>query len=128
MFVWPKWLNIWLNGWVFVYELSRCGFEYSCSHLNFRFRTCFELGVPWHSGCVDSLWNAYVTWQEDTVILCISLFGWHSRTTQWKSPTFENKHWLVWWRSRLDWSDTVYVLIFSHVRDLGVCMAIFFLK
>ena len=23
----------WLNGWVFVYELSGCGFESSCSHL-----------------------------------------------------------------------------------------------
>ena len=27
--VWP----IWLNGWVFVYELIRCGFESRCSHL-----------------------------------------------------------------------------------------------
>ena len=41
--IWPIWL-------VFVYELSVCGFESSCSHLNFRFRACFELGVPWHSG------------------------------------------------------------------------------
>ena len=38
------------NGWVFVYELSGSGFESSCSHLNFRFRSCFEQGVPWHSG------------------------------------------------------------------------------
>ena len=37
-------------GWVFVYELSGFGFESSCSHLNFRFRVCFEQGVPWHSG------------------------------------------------------------------------------
>ena len=44
--IWP----VWLNGWVFVYELSGCGFESSCSHLNFRFRACFEQGVPWHSG------------------------------------------------------------------------------
>ena len=35
-----------LNGQVFVYELSGCGFESSCSHLNFRFRACFEQGVP----------------------------------------------------------------------------------
>ena len=40
----------WLNCWVFVYELSGCGFESSCSHLNFRFHVCFEQGVPWHSG------------------------------------------------------------------------------
>ena len=42
--------SVWLNGWVFVYELSGCGFESRCSHLNFRFCACFELGVPWHSG------------------------------------------------------------------------------
>ena len=30
---------------IFVYELSACGFESSCSHLNFRFRACFEQGV-----------------------------------------------------------------------------------
>ena len=38
------------EGWVFVYELSGCGFESRCSHLNFRFRACSEQGVPWHSG------------------------------------------------------------------------------
>ena len=43
--IWP----VWLNGWVFVYELSECGFESSYSHLNFRFRAYFEQGVPWHS-------------------------------------------------------------------------------
>ena len=43
--IWP----VWLNGWVFVYELSGWGFESSCSHLNFRFCACFEQGVPWHS-------------------------------------------------------------------------------
>ena len=43
-------LPVWPNGWVFFYELSGCGFESSCSHLNFRFCTCFEQGVPWHSG------------------------------------------------------------------------------
>ena len=44
--IWP----VWLNGWVFVYELSGCGFKSTCSHLNFRFRACFGQGVPWHSG------------------------------------------------------------------------------
>ena len=42
--------------WVFVYELSASGFESSCSHLNFRFRACFEQGVPWHSGNMQSTW------------------------------------------------------------------------
>ena len=31
-------------------ELSGSGFESSCNHFTFRFRTCFEQGVPWHSG------------------------------------------------------------------------------
>ena len=26
-----------LNGLVFVYEISGCGFKYSCSHINFRY-------------------------------------------------------------------------------------------
>ena len=38
--------SLWSNGCVFVYELSGSGFESSCSHLNFRFSTCFEKGVP----------------------------------------------------------------------------------
>ena len=38
-----------LNCWVFNHKLSGCGFESSCSHLNFRFRAFFEKGVPWHS-------------------------------------------------------------------------------
>ena len=29
-----KWLQpVWLNGWLFVYELNGCGFESTCSHL-----------------------------------------------------------------------------------------------
>ena len=40
--IWP----VWLNGSVFVYELSGCRFESCCSHLNLRYRTCFEQGVP----------------------------------------------------------------------------------
>ena len=58
---------VWPNGWVFVHELSGSGFESSCSHLNLRFRTCFEQGVPWHSGNYRVwVWNPYVTWQEHT--------------------------------------------------------------
>ena len=30
--------------------MSVCGFESSCSNLNFRFRACFEQGVSWHLG------------------------------------------------------------------------------
>ena len=38
--------DLYLNGWVFVYELSGCGFESRCCHLNFRYHACFEQGVP----------------------------------------------------------------------------------
>ena len=41
--------SVWLNGWVFVYELSGCGLEFLCSHLNFRYGAYLEQGVPWHS-------------------------------------------------------------------------------
>ena len=34
--------SVWLNSWVFVYELSGCGFESSGSHLNYRFCVWFE--------------------------------------------------------------------------------------
>ena len=48
---------IWLNGWLFVGELSGCGFEFRCCHLNFRYRACFEQGVSWHLG----VWIHYET-------------------------------------------------------------------
>ena len=43
------WL-VWLNGWVFIYKLSGCGFESCCSHISFRYCTCLEQGVSWDSG------------------------------------------------------------------------------
>ena len=43
---WP----VWLNGWVFVYEISGCGFESCCNHLSLTYGACFEQGVPEHSG------------------------------------------------------------------------------
>ena len=45
-----KLVPVWLNGWVFVYELSGWGFQSHCGHSNFRYGACFEQGVPWHSG------------------------------------------------------------------------------
>ena len=40
--IWP----VWLNGRVFVYELSGCGFESHCCHLNFGYGSCFKQGDP----------------------------------------------------------------------------------
>ena len=31
--IWP----VWLNGWVSVYELSSCGFEFCCCHLKVKY-------------------------------------------------------------------------------------------
>ena len=36
--IWPDWRNI----CEFVYKVSGCGFKFLCSHLNFRYRGCFE--------------------------------------------------------------------------------------
>ena len=60
--IWP----IWLNGWVFVYELSGCGFESRFCHLNFRYGTCSKQGVLWHS---DRLWiNSKVRmWHDNNI-------------------------------------------------------------
>ena len=33
--------TVWLNGWVFVYEISGCWFKSGCSHLDDRYRACF---------------------------------------------------------------------------------------
>ena len=74
-FIWPVWPNdwvfvyelsgtgfesncshslitwtFWLDDWLFVSELSGCGLECRSCHLNFRYLTCFEKGVPWRSG------------------------------------------------------------------------------
>ena len=37
--------SVWLNAWLFVYELSGCEFESCCSYWNFKYRVCFEQGV-----------------------------------------------------------------------------------
>ena len=42
--------SVWLNGWVFVYELSECGFKSHCSLLKLRYGACIKQGVLWHSG------------------------------------------------------------------------------
>ena len=59
---------VWLNGWVFVYEVNHCGFMSRCSRLNFKFRACFEQGVPWHSG-IYRLWihSEMRTWHDNNM-------------------------------------------------------------
>ena len=74
------WLPVWLQltaslaKW-FVYELRGSGFGSSCSHLNFKFRACFEQGVPWHSG-------NYRVWI-------------HSETRTWYDKTYRHMIWFL---------------------------------
>ena len=43
-------LPVWINGWVFVYELSGFEFQCLCYHSNTRYHTSFKQGVSLHSG------------------------------------------------------------------------------
>ena len=67
--IWP----VWPNGWVLFYELSGWGFESRCSNLIFRYGTCFEQGVPLHSG------NCRVWIHSQTRT-------WHDKNTQSNAP------------------------------------------
>ena len=67
--IWP----VLLNSWVFVYELSGCGFHSTCSHLNSRFHACFEQGVPWH-------WDNYRVWIHS------ERRTWHDKNIQSNAP------------------------------------------
>ena len=56
--------SVWLNGWVFAYELSGCGFESSCSHCSFlicRFKYILKwMGVViinYHKLMLDHVWE-----------------------------------------------------------------------
>ena len=66
------WL-LWPNGWVFAYKLSGFGFASCCSHLIFRYYSCFKQGVPWHSG-------NYRVWIHSKT--CI----WHDKNIQSNAP------------------------------------------
>ena len=56
------------SGWLFVYELNCCGLESIWSHLNFKYFTCFEQGVPWHSGEYRvSIHSEMRTWHDKII-------------------------------------------------------------
>ena len=38
--------SVWLNRLVSVYRIGSFQFEFRCCHLNFRYRACYEQGVP----------------------------------------------------------------------------------
>ena len=66
--IWP----VWLNGWVFVYELNGCGFESSCSHLKVRYISQHLNNPSWfHINCRLSLCEVqYQVWWGFVVSKC----------------------------------------------------------
>ena len=65
-------------------QLSGCSFESSCSHLNFRFRACFEEGVPWHS-------SNYRVWIHSETRT------WHDKNIQSRLITFQLIVFSIYW-------------------------------
>ena len=71
---------VWLNGWVFIYELSVCGFKCCCSHLNFlniyqasKFQVFMETNGSFsYSFVVSNLHletNGYCYWVQ-LIVIC----------------------------------------------------------
>ena len=92
---------VWRNGYMFVYELSSCGFESSCSHLNFKFRACVEQGVPWKHSSNNKVWIHSET------------RTWHEKNRQ--SNRFKERHFV------LTKSDQHYVCVGIHFVDILKC-------
>ena len=83
-----------LDDRVFAYELSGCGFENRCSHLNFRFRACFEQGVPWDSGNYR-VWthSERRTWHDKSInSIVIDVFS----NISWQSKRHYLKDFILW--------------------------------
>ena len=68
----------------FVYELSGCGFESRCSHLNFKYCACFEQEVPLHSGNYR-MWihSETRTWHDKNIQLHNSTWIFHIFSRRW---------------------------------------------
>ena len=69
---WP----VWLNGWVFVYELSGCRFESSCSHLKLVstifYQTFVIFPLPFHTFQIQkNKWKWNNLWCHE--LACINL-------------------------------------------------------
>ena len=85
LIVWP----VWLNSWVFVYQLSGCGFESRCSHWNLSCRTFLSkefLDIQSTMKCGFTLRNMIITCsqmhctdknsQYSSIIWPVLLYGW----------------------------------------------------
>ena len=58
-----------LSNHILISEWIDTQFRVNCSHLNFRYRACFEQGVPWYSG-------KYKVWIHSEIST------WHDKNTQ----------------------------------------------
>ena len=54
---WP----VWLNSWVFVYELNGCRFKSRCSHLIFRYGACFKHSFARKKDYLDKNWKLFTS-------------------------------------------------------------------
>ena len=88
--IWP----VWLNGWVFVYQVSGCKNKSHCCHLNFTNRVCFKQGFPWHSGnCRLYIHSRMRSWHDNN-IQTLANFIWKNTPSKMKHKTLilEHKH------------------------------------
>ena len=106
--------SVWLIGLVFVYEQGGCGFEFSCSHLNFRFFTCLKQGVSRHSGNYR-VWihSETITWNNKNMIMHrIYKYSRHSSVS-----------WPVWLNGLVFVYRSVLTAQLSHLAKwLSVCL------
>ena len=93
--------SVWLNGWVFVYEVIGCGLRSRCNHLNFRYRACFEQGVSWHSG--RQLYRLWI----------------HSKTRPWHIRLYSKIHRTdkYWQHSSIRWPYWSNVWVFAYKQN-----------
>ena len=80
-------------------EFSGCGFESSCSQLNFRYGACSEPGVSWHPGtCRVWIHSETRTWNDKNTVKCTVQISIHNTMiehlanfTKWLSVRLRTK-------------------------------------
>ena len=70
------------------------GFESSCSHLNFRFRACFEQGVPWHSGNYRVWFHSETgTWHDKNILPNVKVWYIYKTAYKIQAKGKKNQNW-----------------------------------
>ena len=108
-------MTVWPNGWVFLYKLNGCGFESRCSHLNLKYRACFEQGVPWHSG----KYRVWIHSQTRT---------WHDKNIQSGEQMLQNIHFFSYWTKCFNEYIHVLKQIFTELHQIICKKKIYSLK